>query len=220
MQNLQSAAPRKRDSSLNSRETYLVYVGCLSSSTTEQSIRLHLDEIGVRNNSVSDVIKLNCRKDSETSFCISLNDKSSKDIVYDSKSWPCGTRVRPFTQKARKPKHQNKYHGSRKMYEVPPRMRTNIGSHRHRHSCSYQCPSYESLTNHFKSYRNNSNWDTHKNWQNTEYPADNQFYEGDEWPPLTCRGTYNRHGRTDYYHYKGAGGHMAEHDYGNDCGYN
>ena len=73
-------------------------------------LHLGLDEIGVRNNSVSDVINLNCRKDSETSFCISLNDKSSKDIVYDSKCWPFGTRVRPLTQKARKPKHQNKYH--------------------------------------------------------------------------------------------------------------
>ena len=66
----------------------LVYVGRLAHSTSEQHIREHLTEIGVPHQTVADVLKLKCRNNKETSFCISLSDKNARDIVFDSTKWP------------------------------------------------------------------------------------------------------------------------------------
>ena len=76
-----------------------VYVGHLARDTTEDAIRAHLNDIGVHENYIEDVIKLKCRKNTESSFCISLCDMDAETKVYDPSNWPSNVRRRPFNQK-------------------------------------------------------------------------------------------------------------------------
>ena len=42
------------------------------------------------------VIQLNCRKENESSFCISLGSKLAMDSVFYRQNWPEGSRILPF----------------------------------------------------------------------------------------------------------------------------
>ena len=65
--------------------------------TSDRDIRNHLVELGIKNSNVADVIKLDCKKEYESSFCISIHGDQNKHIVLSEKSWPEGVRVRPYS---------------------------------------------------------------------------------------------------------------------------
>ena len=88
-------AADNEENSLNSLSH--IYVGRLSSQENEQKIRVHLHEIGIPLLKVSDVLKLRCKRPRESSFCITINDNSIKDSIYDTANWPAGVIIRAFT---------------------------------------------------------------------------------------------------------------------------
>ena len=85
--------------SVNPVSTHLVYVGQLAGNTSKDDVHGHLLDIGIENQNIADVFKLRSRSNKVSSFCISLCDAESEDIVYGSSKWPNGTRIRPFTRK-------------------------------------------------------------------------------------------------------------------------
>ena len=116
-----SAENRPSTQRSSDSSTCLLYVGRLAQGTSEDDLRAHLIDSGVSNDKTADVIKLKTRKSLESSFCISLCDSETENIIYDSNKWPEGVRVRPFVQ--RSSKKQARYHASQ--YRVPPRFRNN-----------------------------------------------------------------------------------------------
>jgi hypothetical protein len=127
---VQSATPQSRSTPNEDSGLSLIYVGHLAAETTEQAVRLHLLEIGVTDNQLADVIKLPCRIENETSFCISLNDKLAQNVLFDSNSWPTGVRVRHYTQKrnSSKPGDKNKPTRRTNNNSAPPRFRKQVKS--------------------------------------------------------------------------------------------
>ena len=90
------AAPQT-DKRISKSETYLIYIGKLSEKTDENSLRAHLLHIGLKNQDISDVLKLNTRRETERSFCVSVDSKRGQDLIFDRKNnWPVGVRIRPF----------------------------------------------------------------------------------------------------------------------------
>ena len=67
-----------------------------------------LSEIGVSNSDVADVIKLRCKNERESSFCVSLNNRTSENLMLTTNKWPKGVRVRRFQPSSN---HRNR-HGS------------------------------------------------------------------------------------------------------------
>ena len=125
--NSQNGFKLKSSEIQNNPNLHLVYVGRLAKNTSENDVRTHLHEISVTNQSIADVIKLKCRKDNETSFCISLNDTSAQDTLFRSEKWPRGVIVRPFTQnpkKNTKSEQNRRYRDNRQ--SVPPRLRKQV----------------------------------------------------------------------------------------------
>ena len=76
--------------------TFLVYIGKLAKETDEQLLRTHLRDIGIKNADIADVMKLKCKANNETSFCVSLNSEEAKCVVFDINKWPIGVRIRTF----------------------------------------------------------------------------------------------------------------------------
>ena len=90
--------PSTRRSSDSS--TCLLYVERLAQGTSEDDLRAHLIDSGVSNDKTADVIKLKTRNRLESSFCISLCDSETENIIYDSNKCPEGVRVHPFVQRS------------------------------------------------------------------------------------------------------------------------
>ena len=132
---IKAAAPLNPDS--ESSGSVLVYVGRLAKDSTEQSVRNHLANIGVTVYQIADVIKLKCRKDNETSFCISLNDKSAHRILFESDNWPAGIRVRTFKQSPIKNKTSRAPLRMRNAQSAPPRFRNRVKSQGRDLSCNH-----------------------------------------------------------------------------------
>ena len=83
---------------VTSKEHSLVYIGKLSHDTDEQAVRNQLVDCGITQ--VADVIKLNCRKSDEASFCVSLYGSEAENAVYSPDNWPAGIIVRPYSQRS------------------------------------------------------------------------------------------------------------------------
>ena len=83
---------------VTSKEHSLVYIGKLSHDTDEQAVRNQLVDCGITQ--VADVIKLNCRKPDEASFCVSLYGSEAENAVYSPDNWPAGIIVRPYSQRS------------------------------------------------------------------------------------------------------------------------
>ena len=115
--NIKSAEPTPCNETDKSGPFY-VYVGRLSPDTSEQSLRTHLDGIGVTNINVTDVIKLNSRNENQSSFCITLSSKASKNLMFSPENWPAGIMIRPYIQKNTQSRNQNK--STRQYYDDPP----------------------------------------------------------------------------------------------------
>ena len=99
-------------------QTKLVYCGKLSFDTEVESIRAHLLDIGVNNDDIADIMKLRCRTENETSFCVSLNSSEAEKIVINSDNWPAGIRVRTYNRVSVHKKNSN---SKSSYYRQPPR---------------------------------------------------------------------------------------------------
>ena len=73
----------KRARSDDTRLLHTVYVGKLRAETSDKDVRAHLRDIGVAH--VSEVSKLHCRTEGESSFCVSVDSLSDEDTIFD----PC-----------------------------------------------------------------------------------------------------------------------------------
>ena len=82
----------------NQNDTNLLYVGSLERSTSEDSVRAHLVDIGLLNDDILDVMKLKSKNGRQASFCVSVGSKTAVDVIYASDNWPSGVRIRPFNK--------------------------------------------------------------------------------------------------------------------------
>ena len=174
----------------------LVYVGRLSSNASEDSVRSHLYDIGVTDNQLADVIKLNCRKDNESSFCISLNEGLAQNILFDSSNWPTGVRVRQYNQRSSTTGSYKKRTRRPNHYRAPPRLR-NQSRQQHRNSYHpYQCSVHDFYP------RPVADPYVHPNgWQNTENHHVDYDYDFSDNQYLGYRNTNYFNGDWDnYYH--------------------
>lgn len=87
--------------------TYLVYAGKLAANTTCDDLRCHLNDVGIQD--IADVMNLNGRNRArESSFCISINSKSSMEKAFCPELWPTGVIVREFRPSKGSNKRQTK----------------------------------------------------------------------------------------------------------------
>ena len=134
--------------------TKLIYVGKLKSNTSTNAMRRHLLDIGVINEDLADVIKLNCKNSNENSFCISLNHDAAVRTVFDADNWPSGVRLRPFNPAAPK----------KTLYNRPPRhlamKHTSSAGHDNNVASSYDRPVWydEKLNGHLDKNEYTSSW--------------------------------------------------------------
>ena len=88
--------PPKIKAAFHNRRRYLIYVGKLDKQTSEDALRYHIIDIGLQQTDIADVIKLPCKNQHESSFCVSVNDELAETVLLSTGQWPYGTRVRPF----------------------------------------------------------------------------------------------------------------------------
>ena len=174
----------------NKIHSFLVYVGKLFAETSKESIRVHLQEIGVSTDDVSDILQLNNRKTDCTSFCISLNTKQAEKLVLDSLLWPTGVTVRTFRRSVSAPKDTSMKSSNFKKSRPESRhfQRQNI------HQNQRSVHGYSS----FNSYFNSQNW-----------PYLDRVYDYQH-RPMRCEviplpagtrfGLYSPPGRSHYHH--------------------
>ena len=98
--------------SLKSVTRYLAYVGKLAKQTTLNSLRKHLIALGLFNNSLLDILQLNCRNENEKSFCVSVDNEGSFNTILNPNNWPSGVRVRPYQPRASRQYRGNKSHSA------------------------------------------------------------------------------------------------------------
>ena len=183
-------------------KTSLVYVGGLSRHTTEDDIRAHLQDIGVSNNSIGDVLKLRSRTSNQTSFCISLSDPEYESLIYDEMKWPNGIRVRPYRQRQNNPA-ANKRRSYPRRYqrnEPPPRFRDQNNRRSFQHYGSLDSNRLESSTGN-KGYHDEVN--THQRSAPTNYMYTYDYSTSDfdnyvEYRPNEYR---HRQDNQNYYNY-------------------
>ena len=111
--------------------TFTIYVGRLHRDTNTQLLRDHLKEIGVSD--VSDVISLNNRIGrSESSFCVSVNDETSKDKMFQPEAWPSNVIIRPFRPARQSRPNKQPFHrrGPQRQY-LPGTQSRQQSRHRH-----------------------------------------------------------------------------------------
>ena len=100
------------------QKNHLIYIGRLEKETTEDAVRAHIADVGLSNKSVADDIKLKCRSEHESSFCLSVSSEKSKSVLFDPENWLSGARIRQF-----KPAHPRKRFTGTSGSELPPRFR-------------------------------------------------------------------------------------------------
>ena len=159
--NIKSAEPTPCNETDQSGPFY-VYVGRLSPDTSEQSLRTHLDGIGVTNINVTDVIKLNSRNENQSSFCITLSSKASKNLMFSPENWPAGIMIRPYIQKNTQSRNQNK--STRQYYDDPPRSRNWGNNQQHSYARSNGRYKSDSWKVSHTERQNNYNSDYDQDW--------------------------------------------------------
>ena len=138
--------------------TYLVYVGKLAKNTTQELLRDHMIQVGLKTDDVADIISLKCRNENESSFCISLYTDDAKKVLYNKNNWPNGVRIRPF-----KPRNAP---------QVQPR-HSSINTSRRR-QVSRNVPRNDHVSKNIGIYvrprsATNKNQNTHKNFYQYQY---------------------------------------------------
>ena len=212
--NSQNGFKLKSSEIQNNPNLHLVYVGRLAKNTSENDVRTHLHEISVTNQGIADVIKLKCRKDNETSFCISLNDTSAQDTLFRSEKWPRGVIVRPFTQnpkKNTKSEQNRRYRDNRQ--SVPPRLRKQVRLEERavpvRSTCSRQ---YAYLRNTSRSRKYPV---PHQSWQST---INKEQAQTEEWPTIRATNRVYHQNRMEPYERNDEVYRYYYHDYDHhDC---
>ena len=101
---IRAATSKKSGETLVPSGTKLVYVGNLSEDSDEHMLRSHLIEIGIQDDDIADIIRLNNRYNrfrihSDKSFCVSLNNDKSEKIALAQENWPSGVRIRKYFQR-------------------------------------------------------------------------------------------------------------------------
>ena len=105
-----------RASKTDQTSNFLIYVGKLEQNTTVDDLRSHLLQIGVLNVNIADVMKLKCRNEQESSFCISVNCMDAKDLIFTKQCWPEGVRIRKYNMQK---KHQTNKEVTRSQNQQP-----------------------------------------------------------------------------------------------------
>ena len=84
-----------------------IYVGRLSDKTSTNSLRRHLNEVGI--GEISDIIDLRCKVQGQSSFCLIADCERAEAAIYNPEIWPRGAKIRPFKEKPqRRPSPQNR----------------------------------------------------------------------------------------------------------------
>ena len=112
------AAPLLRSNQLPAETSHLIYVGRLAQRTSARDLRCHLLQSGVTNEDIADVIKLKCRNEWESSFCISVNTNEAKERVFQENNWPVGVKVRKYNTTSN-PKHRHRHFRNQPRFFAP-----------------------------------------------------------------------------------------------------